>query len=57
MGLLFQEIEAVAKDQNINKIFISTDHIGLYEKYGFEYIKQMESIYGGLSRVYVKHIK
>ena len=57
MGLLFQEIEAVAKDQNINKIFISTDHVGLYEKYGFEYIKQMESIYGGSSRVYVKQIK
>lgn len=57
IGLLFQKIESLAKEHNIPKIFLSTDHIGLYEKYGFEYITQMESIYGGASRVYVKQIK
>ncbi len=57
IGLLFQKIESLAKEHNIPKIYVSTDHIGLYEKYGFEYITQMESIYGGVSRVYVKQIK
>ncbi len=54
MGLLFQKIESLAKERNIDKIYISTDHVGLYEKYGYEYLKDMESIYGGVSRVYVK---
>ncbi|MBE6764647.1 MAG: GNAT family N-acetyltransferase [Ruminococcaceae bacterium] len=57
IGLLFEEIESLAKKQNISAVYISTDHIGLYEKYGFEYLAQMESIYGELSRVYVKQIK
>ena len=57
IGLLFEEIESLAKKQNISAVYISTDHIGLYEKYGFDYLAQMESIYGELSRVYVKQIK
>ncbi|SFC94544.1 GNAT family N-acetyltransferase [Ruminococcus albus] len=57
MGLLFEKIEHLAKEQNIPDIYISTDHIGLYEKYGFEYIKDMETIYGDISRVYLKHIR
>lgn len=54
MGLLFEKIENLAKEQNINSVYVSTDQIGLYEKYGFEYIKDMETIYGDISRVYVK---
>jgi N-acetylglutamate synthase-like GNAT family acetyltransferase len=53
MGLLFEKIENLAKEQNINSVYVSTDQIGLYEKYGFEYIKDMETIYGDISRVYV----
>ena len=56
VGRLFEVIESIAKEHDISDIYLSTDHIGLYEKYGFEYMTQMESIYGGMSRVYVKHI-
>lgn len=56
IGQLFQKIESIAKEHYIHDIYLSTDHIGLYEKYEFEYMTQMESIYGGTSRVYVKHI-
>lgn len=56
VGRLFEVIEPIAKEHDIPDIYLSTDHIGLYEKYGFEYMTQMESIYGGMSRVYVKHI-
>lgn len=57
IGMLFDRIELLAKEQNISAVYISTDHIGLYEKYGFEFLTEMKSIYGELSRVYVKQIK
>ena len=52
-GLLFAGIAETAKARGIPKVFVSTDHIGLYEKYGFEYITDMKSIYGNMARVYV----
>jgi len=57
IGMLFDRIELLAKQQNRSAVYISTDHIGLYEKYGFEFLTEMKSIYGELSRVYVKQIK
>ena len=56
IGRLFERIEASAKADNIPAVYLSTDHIGLYERYGFEFLREMESIYGDMSRVYVKHI-
>lgn len=53
-GKLFLEIEKVAKSQKVHDIFISTDHIGLYEKYGFEFYKTMKDMNGEPSRVYRK---
>ncbi len=55
-GRLLQKAEALAKEQGKTKLYVSTDHIGLYEKYGFEYLTQMKSIYGDMARVYVKDI-
>lgn len=55
-GKLLQKAETLAKEQGKTKIYISTDHIGLYEKYGFKYLKDMKSIYGGYARVYEKNI-
>ncbi len=57
IGKLFEEIEKLAKSENVSNIFISTNHIGLYEKYGFEFYKMMDDIYGEPSRVYRKHIE
>ncbi len=34
MGLLFEEIEHLAKEEHMPEVYISTNHIGLYEKYG-----------------------
>lgn len=55
-GKLLQKAETLAKEQGKTKIYISTDHIGLYEKYGFKYLKNMKSIYGGYARVYEKNL-
>ena len=57
VGLLFEEIERLAKQEHITKVYISTNHIGLYEKYGGEYLTQMKDMNGEASRVYVKSIE
>ena len=57
MGLLFEEIERLAKEEHITEVYISTNHIGLYEKYGCEYRTQMKDMDGELSRIYVKKIE
>lgn len=55
-GRLFQEIEKLAKADGVHEIFISTDHTGLYEKYGCEFLQMMNDINGNPSRVYVKRV-
>ena len=57
MGLLLAEIERLAKEEHISEVYISTNHIGLYEKYGCEYRTQMSDMDGELSRIYVKKIE
>lgn len=57
MGLLFEEIERLAKAEHIPEVYISTNHTGLYEKYGCEYRTQMNDMNGEVSRVYVKRIE
>lgn len=57
VGLLFEEVERLAKQGHIARVYISTDHIGLYEKYGCEYSTQMKTMDGEVARVYVKRIE
>lgn len=56
VGKLFQEIEKIAKAENVHDIFISTNHTGLYEQYGCEFYQMMNDVNGEPSRVYRKHI-
>ena len=56
VGYLFQEIEKLAKAEKVQDIFISTNHIGLYEKYGCEFYQMMNDMNGEPSRVYRKHV-
>lgn len=57
VGYLFAEIERLARQAHVENVYISTDHVGLYEKYGCEYISQMKDMDGHTSRVYVKRIE
>lgn len=43
--------------QGFDKVYLATDHIGLYEKYGFEYMESRVDIYGEESRIYCKKLK
>ena len=55
VGLLLVEIRRLAKAQHVEQVYISTNHVGLYEKYGCTYLTQMRDMDGEPSRVYVKH--
>lgn len=56
VGRLISRCEEIAAEKKIPKIYVCTDHVGLYEKYGFSYIESRIDIYGGNSRVYFKPI-
>ena len=53
-GLLFDRAAQLAAEQGFSAVYVSTDHIGLYETYGFTYLTQMRTIYGESARVYVR---
>lgn len=56
MGMLLDEIEKQAKNENVPAIYISTNHNGLYEKYGYSFYQMMNDMEGEPSRVYRKEL-
>ena len=55
-GKLLAYAEKLAKKKGFEKIHISTNHIGLYEKYGYNFFQTMKDIDGEDSRVYIKNL-
>lgn len=56
VGLLMEEVERLAIKEGVSEVYISTNHIGLYEKYGCEFKAEMHDMSGEFSRVYVKKV-
>ena len=56
MGKLLRYAESLAEDSGMKNIYISTNHNGLYEKYGYTFFKTMKDIHGEDSRVYVRYL-
>ena len=56
IGRLIKRCEEIARKHNVEDIYICTDHIGLYEKYGYSYLENRVDIYGEDGRIYVKRI-
>lgn len=56
VGKLFLEIERLARAEKVHDIYISTNHDGLYEKYGCEFYQIMTDMHGEPSRVYRMHV-
>lgn len=56
-GYLLSYAEEVARSEDREFVYISTDHVGLYEKYGYEFFEEMQSVSGEISRVYRKSLK
>lgn len=45
-----------AKEQGFKKTYIPTEHKGLYERYGYTYVKDIVNYGGGTDRLYVKYL-
>lgn len=43
-----------ARNEGFKAVYLATDHVGLYEKYGFEYLESRTDIYNEQSRIYIK---
>ena len=48
--------EEYAKQQGFNKAYIPSEHTGLYEKYGYTYVKDIVNYGGGTDRLYAKEL-
>lgn len=52
VGLLFDEIARLSAAGNVPAVYISTPHVGLYEKYGCTFVGMMDDMNGKPCRVY-----
>ena len=48
---------AYAKSLGFERTYIPSEHIGLYEKYGYSYVRDIVNYGGGTDRLYVKELK
>ena len=55
-GLLFDEVERLASEEGVGAVYLSTNHVGLYEKYGFVCKTELIDMDGNPSRIYEKTI-
>lgn len=46
-----------AKENGFEKTYIPSIHVGLYEKYGYRYLRDIVNYGQGIDRLYVKEIK
>ena len=52
-AMLLEHARKESKALGFPKLYLCTDHIGYYEKYGWEFFGEEESEFGGNTRVYV----
>lgn len=50
-------VNEYAKEKGFDRTYIPSEHIGLYEKYGYCYLKDIVNYGNGTDRLYVKEIK
>ena len=56
-GMLLKYAESIAGIMGMEYVYISTDHNGLYEKYGYEFLEMAKTIYDEESKIYRKSLK
>lgn len=57
MGKLLEHAYEIAKEEGAEKIYISTNATGLYEKYGYTFYRIMKDIENEDSRVYTIDVR
>ncbi len=53
---MIETVIAYAKKQGFSKVYIPSDIIGLYEKYGFEKIDKLQNYSGDIDNIFAKEI-
>lgn len=56
-GRLLAHAEKVAAEKGYRKLYIGSDHVGLYEKYGYTYQENRVDIWGDDMRVLYKDLE
>ena len=54
---LIEFANSYAKDLGFDKTYIPSEYVGLYEKYGYTYIKDIVNYGGDTDRLYAKELK
>lgn len=55
-GKLIDAANTYAKEQGFTKTYIPTEYTGLYERYGYTYVKDIVNYGGGTDRLYVRDL-
>ena len=53
---LMRHAEELAKADGAASVHVSTNHVGLYERYGYTFFGMMKDVGGEDSRVYIKYL-
>lgn len=53
---LMRHAEELAKADGAASVHVSTNHVGLYERYGYTFFGMMKDVSGEDSRVYIKYL-
>ena len=53
---LIEAANQYAKSLGFKETYIPSEHIGLYEKYGYHYVKDIVNYGNGIDRLYVKQL-
>ena len=56
-GRLITHAEHVAAEKGYRKLYICTDHVGLYEKYGFIYLENRIDYWGDNTQMFCKGLE
>jgi len=56
MGRLIAYVIGVLQEKGIPELYVSSNEKGLYEKYGFTYMKEMKTAKGEMTSVYHRRI-
>lgn len=56
IGKLIDHACTAAREHGSARVYLCTDHVGLYEKYGFTHLENRVSIYGEDSRIYCREL-
>lgn len=53
---LIEYANGYARELGFDRTYIPTDHVGLYERYGYRYVRDIVNYGGGTDRLYVKDL-